>query len=387
MLLTEGYESVIQDLFHRKPVAEKNLSRMHSLLAEWENPHQAYPCIHVAGTNGKGGVTAKIAHALQKAGYRVGRYTSPHLYEYTERISINDVFIPKEIIVEYYHALHLLMEKRNLYPNFFEATTLFAFRYFKEQKVDIAVLETGLGGKLDSTNVITPLISIITSIGEDHLEKLGNTLEEIAAQKAGIIKAHVPVVVGPTAKYAPILQRAKNLSSPIHFIQTTSGFYDIENQMIAKRALHILQQDFQISDRNIEDGLKYCLPCRFEKRDNVIYDVAHNPDGFQKLAEALSYFYPGRTFRFLMGMSGAKNYRACLAKIQSHAHYIHFVASPREGSVPASLLAASFREISSCPCSVENSISEGFARAQALDSGLLIVCGSFYIMAEARRAE
>lgn len=385
MLLTDQYSHIIQELFQRKPsIYGKNLEAMKLLLKHYENPHLAYPSVHVAGTNGKGQVTAKIAYALQHAGYRVGRYISPHLFDYTERISINGQTIPKDGVVDYHTDLDRVSSRLNLHPNFFECTTLHAFRYFRDQEVDIAILETGLGGLYDSTNVITPLVSVITSISFDHMQQLGKTLDEIAAQKAGIIKSGVPIVIGPNARFLPIFEKAKESLCPISLVENQFCFYDAENQMIARKALHLLQDKFQLSTEDIEAGALFCLPCRFERRDGVIYDVAHNPHGFERLAQALSQFYPHQTFRFLIGMSATKDYKRCLEKIKDMARFVHFVQAESGLPVPPFDLSSAWKEMSSCPCAVEESVGEAFQKAKAADDGLLVVCGSFYIMDDAR---
>lgn len=388
MLLTQKYNEVVENLFQRKPIPNsKNLQAFQTLLHAYGNPQNAYPCIHIAGTNGKGQVSVKIAAALQYAGYKVGVYISPHVFTFTERISINGEQIPEETIVQYHVQLDSLLEKGTYAPNFFECITLYAFRYFKEQNVDVAVLETGVGGLLDATNVVHPLASVITSISYDHMEYLGETLEEIAEQKAGIIKPNIPVVIGPHAQYASIFQRAKKMHSPLYVVEEKATFYDTENQWIAKETLRILKKHFSaLFIEHIHAGLLSFLPCRFEKRGQVLYDVAHNPDGFKRLANILSHQYPKQTFRFLIGMSLGKDVRRSLEQIEKKAHFIHFVQAKNIRSISALTLATIFKEFSNYPCSVETSVLEGLHRAKhALKpQELLIVCGSFYIMAEAK---
>ncbi len=334
------------------------------------NPQHAFPSVHIAGTNGKGSVSRKIAAAFQSAGYRVGLFISPHIVDFEERITINGVMIPKEKVLAYYAQIE------DPEPNFFECATYFCFQYFKEEKVDIAIIETGLGGALDATNVITPLLSIITSISMDHCEYLGDTLEKIAAQKAGIIKSHIPVVLGPTVKFAEIYDRAKTLSAPVTQIEMRSPFYEEENNAVARAALEILKVD----DRDIAIGLKARLPCRFERRGNFIFDVAHNPAGFTRLAEALGATFPNQTFHFVIGMSRRKDLKGCLQAIEHLIEHVHFVEAGRADGATVAELAQVFQSISTRPHSLEKSIPLAIENAR---HEIVVICGSFYIMADA----
>ncbi|NGX38508.1 MAG: Folylpolyglutamate synthase [Chlamydiae bacterium] len=381
----KDYETVITDLFRKRPEKKFDFSVINHLLNAHGNPQHAYPVVHVAGTNGKGQVAAKIAFALQNAGYRVGLFISPHLFTYEERITINGEKIPRETIVEYSSELERISEELHLSPNFFESTTCFGFRYFREQGVEIAIIEAGLGGKWDATNVVNPLLSVITSISYDHTEFLGETIEEIAEQKAGFIKPDRSVVVGPRAKYLSIFKKAEELNAPVHVVEKKSSFYDTENQAVAKEALTILTAQFPLEKSAIEAGLKFSLPCRFDKKENVIYDVAHNIDGFTRLSAALEHRYPYRTFRFVIGMSRSKDIKGCLEKIEQKARHVHFVQACQNDSATTEELAEDFRLISTCPHSLEESIEEGIrnAKAAANKSEMIIVCGSFYVMAEA----
>ena len=197
-----NYQETIDYLFHAAPVFEKvgasaykeGLSNTIALDEHFGHPHRQYRTIHVAGTNGKGSCSHTLAAILQAEGYRVGLYTSPHLVDFRERIRINGVCIDEETVIKFVEEEKNFFEP--LHPSFFELTTALAFKYFADQQVDIAVIEVGLGGRLDCTNIITPELSIITNISFDHTQFLGNTLAKIAGEKAGIIKSHVPVVVG-----------------------------------------------------------------------------------------------------------------------------------------------------------------------------------------------
>lgn len=277
------------------------------------SPHQTFRTIHVGGTNGKGSVATKIAAALQAQGYKVGLYTSPHIRTFRERIQINGIMIPEST------AETLLTTVYDPHLAYFDVLTALAFVYFAQQKVDFAVIEVGMGGRLDATNVITPLLSIITSIGYDHTQYLGPTLEAIAREKGGIVKPNVPLIVGKTA--APFFPNAIHAES--------APFYDLENRLIAKRALALLGIDS-------EEGLDQRPPCRFQRIGDLILDVAHNPPAFERLKEALLYHFPNNRFPFYLGFSKDKDWRTCIKIIDPIASEITFLHTdnPRLISFP-----------------------------------------------------
>jgi len=360
------YDTVIASLFKRLSVRRENLDVMERLLASWGNPERAFPSVHVAGTNGKGSVCRKIAAALQHAGYRVGLYVSPHIAEFEERITINGEKIPKETVIDYYSRIDTPE------PNFFECATCFCFQYFKEKQVDIAIIEVGLGGAIDSTNVLKPLLSIITSIGFDHTEYLGDTLDKIATQKAGVIKPHTPVVIGPRVHSAPIFEKAKEVGAPLTQVTTISPLYEEENNAIVKAALEILPYR-----SNLQAGLQAQMPCRFERRGRFILDVAHNPDGFARLKDALSYHFPNQTFRFIIGMSRRKDLKGSLRAIEEKIAHVHFVESGREDGATVFELEKAFQAVSSRPYSLDKKMDLRLAPGE-----IVVICGSFYIMAD-----
>src|SRR5258707_8922924 len=221
----ESYQQAIDYLYSSLPIFQKvgasaykgDLTNTLALCEALGNPQQKFKSIHVAGTNGKGSSSHMLAAVLQSAGYKTGLYTSPHLKEFTERIKINGAEVSQEFVVDFVHRMKPVLEK--VKPSFFEATVAMAFDYFVHQKIDIAVIEVGLGGRLDSTNVITPEVSLITNISWDHMDLLGDTLQKIAAEKAGIIKPNIPVVV---SEHQPevstvFIEKASNEKSPITF--------------------------------------------------------------------------------------------------------------------------------------------------------------------------
>ncbi|MFN8241254.1 MAG: folylpolyglutamate synthase/dihydrofolate synthase family protein [Bacteroidales bacterium] len=210
-----NYSETIEYLYSQLPVYHRigkaaykaNLDNTIALDNHFGNPHQSFRSIHVAGTNGKGSVSHMLASVLQEAGYKTGLYTSPHLRDYRERIRVNGAMIAEEEVVRFVEENRLILEK--IKPSFFEMSVAMAFNYFRKEKIDIAVIETGLGGRLDSTNIINPLVSVITNIGFDHMELLGDTLQKIAMEKAGIIKKGVPVIIGERSEEtAPVFMRA-----------------------------------------------------------------------------------------------------------------------------------------------------------------------------------
>jgi dihydrofolate synthase / folylpolyglutamate synthase len=387
----QSYNEVLACLFeaHTTKGRERQLEEVRAVSKSLGSPERNYASVHIAGTNGKGSVATKIAKALELSGLKVGLFTSPHLSSYQERISINCEWISKEEVVEGAKEVFLQMEAFGFRLNFFEMTTLLAFRFFSKNKVDVAVVETGLGGRLDATNIITPVLSVITSIGRDHISILGDTEDQIAYEKAGIIKPQVPVVIGPKADYSVIRERAKALLSPLVMVEQTSGFYDRENSEIAKSALSLLSALYPISDEAVCKGIESRPPCRFEEIGGAIVDVAHNEDGFKRLLEALEVHYPEKEFCFLLGMSKDKEVVKCLELVSKKARHIYLVQSEHERSVQPSELASVLLKSGYTSFSEEEGIGSGVKRA--LEEGsckkeVLVIAGSFFIMAEAREA-
>ena len=228
-----NYQETIEYLFNSTPVFEKvgasaykeGLFNTEELDRHFDHPHRKFKTIHVAGTNGKGSCSHTLAAILQSAGYKVGLYTSPHLVDFRERIRINGKCIDEQYVVDFVEQERDFFEP--LHPSFFELTTALAFKYFAEKEVDIAVIEVGLGGRLDCTNIITPLLSVITNISFDHTQFLGNTLAKIAAEKAGIIKPNVPVVIGECCDETREVfeAKAKAVNAPIVFAEDSKEVF------------------------------------------------------------------------------------------------------------------------------------------------------------------
>lgn len=309
-----NYQETTEYLFNSTPVFEKigakaykpGLQTTHELDKHFGHPHRQYKTIHIAGTNGKGSCSHTIAAILQSQGYKVGLYTSPHLVDFRERIRVNRKCLPEQYVIDFVEENRAFFEP--LHPSFFELTTAMAFKYFAEQKVDYAVIEVGLGGRLDCTNIITPVLSVITNISFDHTQFLGNTLGEIAGEKAGIIKPDVPVVIGEYIEETrPVFEKvAGERHSPILFAQDEDismnvdmelkGSYQESNRKTILAALKVLRQTMTISDEAIRNGFGHVceltgLRGRWEKLGEaplVICDTGHNLAGWKYLATQIN---------------------------------------------------------------------------------------------------
>ncbi len=335
-----------------------DLSNTKSILKYLGHPHKNFPSVHIAGTNGKGSVAAILQSVLSESGYKTGLYTSPHLIDFRERIRIGKRKIDKEFILDFVTDLKEKIEK-NKYT-FFEVTTALAFSYFAQKEVDIAVVETGLGGRLDSTNALSPELVIITTLSLDHTKILGKTLKKIAFEKAGIIKENVPTVVETDKKEALEVIRSvcrkkkselllvnrhcqwkilgKNLQETSFLLNYNSktynhlkiglsGEHQIRNSATAILALEELRKKgWKISDRSIREGLKNVnWRARFEvfrKKPLVILDVAHNPEGIRTLLKTMDELIPDKNIVFIFGVMADKDYPQMLKQISKKTELI-----------------------------------------------------------------
>lgn len=308
-----NYQDTLSWMFQQLPMYQnkgksafrKDLTNALKISNHLGEPHTRFKSIHVAGTNGKGSTSHMLASILQEAGYRVGLYTSPHLKDFRERIRINGKVISKQFVIGFIKRNKTFFEANNL--SFFEMTVGMAFDYFAGQKVDIAVIEVGLGGRLDSTNVIMPELSVITNIGFDHVQFLGDTLEKIAAEKAGIIKENIPIVIGETQKETQTVfkEKAKLTNSDIYFadqlIDTVlesdlKGAYQIHNIKTVIQSVTVLRKSgYQISDNALKSGLLKVtqntgLQGRWQilgEKPKIICDTAHNKEGLSFVLKQL----------------------------------------------------------------------------------------------------
>lgn len=394
--MTMTYASLIQklfqvNLFNGKKNGLENCHRLDRLLS---SPHQQFPSIHIAGTNGKGSTGAKIAHALEAAGHRVGLFTSPHISCFRERISINGEQIPEEDVVELLTRLFSLVEEESIPATFFEITTFLALLYFARKKIDFAVIETGLGGRWDATNVITPLLSIITSISLDHTEILGNSIDSIALEKAGIIKPNRPVLIGPRVPFHIVKQVADALQSPCIQADRTNGTFEDENSSIAKAALKQISTLIHMPESAIALGLTVKPPCRFEQASQnprIIIDVAHNPDGLEQLFHAAQIHYPKDKLRVLFGFSKTKDIRACLAILVKYGHFFYPVEAANGKCAAAQDLEKALRDIGVAAdkifsyTNLVESVKQGQQDAEK-EGHVLLICGTFFIMDEVKKS-
>ena len=348
-----SYDETVEWLFRLQFVGIKmGLDNIRTLAAAWDNPQRRYPVVHIAGSNGKGSTACSIASALQAAGYKTGLYTSPHLVDFSERIRIDGVPIPGDAVIEYARRLRTSIER--LHATFFEATTLMAFTWFAEQQVDVAVIETGLGGRLDATNIVDPVLSVITSLSIEHREFLGDTIEEIAAEKGGIIKPGVPVVTSVrTPGAVAVLEeiaRGKDstlLQSPddVRVLQVDDldrmfcripgfdlpvqlsliGAHQAENAALALSALQQLRRRgfVRVDDTAMRRGLRELrartgLRGRLERLQTtpeLVIDVGHNPDGVRALLTAWNAVRRESETDILLGVLEQKDMQGILSHL------------------------------------------------------------------------
>ncbi|MFZ1666780.1 MAG: Mur ligase family protein, partial [Flavobacteriales bacterium] len=321
-----------------KAAYKADLSNTHALMDVLGHPERGLTCIHLAGTNGKGSTSNMLASVLQEAGYRTGLHTSPHLKDFRERFRINGEMVPEETVTQFVEQHRTAFEP--IAASFFEWGVALALHWFREEKTDIAVIECGLGGRLDSTNVVTPLVSIITNIGWDHAELLGDTLEKIAVEKAGIIKPGIPVVVGEAeGVVAEVFRRKANeVCAPITFTDQTTpmpfaldlpGEHQQRNARTALAALHELRrQGWKISDAHIAAGLANVQRnTRFAGRwqtiadkPRTIVDIGHNADGLRIVREMLART-PHEQLHVVLGTVNDKDIDAMLALLPQQATY------------------------------------------------------------------
>ena len=403
-----NYLETINWLFNRLPVYQhqgvsaykKDLTNTVLLVNHLGNPEKKLNCIHVAGTNGKGSSSHLLASVLQEAGFKVGLYTSPHLKDFRERIKINGVAISETFVCEFVARNKSFFEANEL--SFFEMTVGLAFDYFVEEKTDITIIEVGLGGRLDATNIITPLVSVITNIDFDHMQILGNTLEAIAGEKAGIIKQHIPVVIGEytSETKAVFMAKANEMQSDIYFASDIIqeiypsdllGDYQLHNKKTVQQTIRILntKQDFDIDEATIKKGFLNVvkntgLQGRWQQlQDNpkVICDTAHNPHGLKIVLNQLqkeSY----ATLHIILGVVNDKDLNAILPLFPKDA--IYYFCKPAIPRGLDAILLQKEAERQELKGEVYNSVSNAYQTAlkRAATNDLIFVGGSTFVVAE-----
>ena len=425
-----NYQQTIHYLFTRLPLFSRigaaafkpNLDNTIRLCESLGNPHTKFKSVHIAGTNGKGSVSHMLAAILQMAGYKTGLYTSPHLRDFRERIKVNGEMINEKFVIDFTEKINPLIEE--IEPSFFEITVAMAFDYFAQQQCDIAIVETGLGGRLDSTNIIIPELSIITNIGWDHMNLLGDSLEKIAREKAGIIKDQVPVIVGEALKETlPVFHQMAAEKDAVLTVASQkrqalewkwekhelivevaedhktdhkvyhldlAGLYQTKNVITVLEACYQLQQKgWDINDHIIHKALSQVkkitgLHGRWEvihEHPAIILDVGHNEDGIKQILKQIE-MTDHHELHIILGMVNDKEIDKVLELLPKTAHY-YFT----QAQIPRALAAEALQEKARLVglngkyyADVNTAIKE--VKVKAHKNDLAIVCGSVFLVAE-----
>jgi dihydrofolate synthase/folylpolyglutamate synthase len=425
-----NYEATVDYLFSRLPMFsrigaaafKKDLTNTIALCEALDNPQQQFKSIHIAGTNGKGSTSHMLAAILQTAGYKTGLYTSPHLKDFRERIRVNGIPCAEDFVVDFTERVRLQIEK--LEPSFFEITVAMAFDYFAKEKVDVAVIEVGLGGRFDSTNIITPELSVITNIGWDHMNMLGDTLDKIAFEKAGIIKKNIPAVIGESLpETRPVFEaKAAETGSSLHFAQEKRYISDwtythhllqvdvVDNKTDAHthyqldlpgiyqqhNLLTVLEACSQLRTlgwNTNEDVIKTALPHvkkltglhgRWElihQHPSVILDVAHNVDGMQQLQRQLE-MTDYHQLHIIIGMVKDKDVASVLQYLPKQATY-YFTRADIPRAMDAIELQSK-AEAAGLAGHIYADVNKALQHAlqHAHKDDLILVCGSVFLVGE-----
>lgn len=422
----KSYSQTLEYLYDRLPAFHQvggaaykpGLDNTIRLMQALNNPHTRYKTIHVAGTNGKGSVSHFLCSVLQEAGYKVGLYTSPHLVDFGERIRVNGQMIAQQYVIEFVEQHSALFTE--IEPSFFEATMAMAFQYFADIQVDIAVIEVGLGGRLDSTNIIEPELSVITNISFDHTGFLGDTLEKIAAEKAGIIKKNIPVIIGETLpETLPVfISKAKEMNAPVSFAENDivvtfkdykegkmliyknkntdfliglNGSYQLKNVATVFCAVEKLNNlGFNITENQLRSGLENVVENTglmgrwqlLQTRPTVITDTGHNVAGIKYVVEQLKK-HQYKTLRIVIGMVNDKDVSSVLALLPKQAVY-YFTQAHIERAMSAIELYKKAKSIylkGNSYNSVEEAINSAIIDADNDD--LIFIGGSNFVVGEA----
>lgn len=426
-----NYQETLQYLYNHLPMFsrvgaiayKKDIHNTIALCERLNNPQNNFKSIHIAGTNGKGSMSHMLAAILQTQGYKVGLYTSPHIKDFGERIKINGKMIDEQFVIDFTEKTKDICN--DIKPSFFELTVAMAFEYFSNEQVDIAVIETGLGGRLDSTNIINPILSLITNIGLDHTQLLGNTIEEIAFEKAGIIKSNTPCIIGETLPSTlPVFEKkASEMNAPLlvandyyectnweknqqhlsclllnkklnqteKFSIDLTGNYQIKNLISVLTACNLLNEmGIEIKNSAIQYALfnsKKITGLRgrwdlISEDPAVIYDVAHNKDGIYSVLKQLNQEYPFSHYHFIIGFVKDKDINSVLECLPQKATY-YFTNAQIERALSCTDLkqmAAHKQLIGESFDDVNNAIIE--AKRNASQKDVIVVLGSFFVLAE-----
>jgi dihydrofolate synthase/folylpolyglutamate synthase len=381
-----------------------------------DNPHSRLKTVHIGGTNGKGSVASMMSHILKEAGYTVGRYTSPHLVSFTERITVNEEDISEEEVAELTETIKKKVEEkdRERFFTFFDFTTALAFEYFFRKKTDISIIEVGLGGMFDSTNVIEPAISIITNVSYDHMQYLGEDIVDITKEKAGIIKSNTPVITGAHGVSAQIIgTTAKKLNSPVYNLHRDFSYKKTGDQMMSYAGIKekidnlsinlmgdhqftngalslcaaevLSSSGFSVKEDSIRDALANIKwQGRLEvvnKNPTIILDGAHNPDSAQVLAEFFKSHYTDKKKILIFGVMKDKDYRKIIEKIVPFTDKVILTRPATERALPPEEIEGYVKN----PFITED-VRSALIKAKAIadENSLIIVTGSFYTIGEAK---
>ncbi|WP_373835441.1 bifunctional folylpolyglutamate synthase/dihydrofolate synthase [Bacteroides heparinolyticus] len=404
------YQDTLTYLYNSTPMFQQvggsaykeGLENTLALDEHFGHPHRKFRTIHVAGTNGKGSCSHTIAAILQEAGYSVGLYTSPHLVDFRERVRVNGQPIPEEYVIRFVEEERCFFEP--LHPSFFELTTAMAFRYFADVEIDVAVIEVGLGGRLDCTNIIHPDLCIITNISLDHTQFLGNTLPQIAREKAGIIKSGIPVVIGETTPETKSVfqKRAGEVNAPIYFAEENGredypgieyelkGLYQKKNSRTILTALPLLKEaGYRLDEQSVRRGFAHVteltgLMGRWQKLQNhptLICDTGHNVGGITYIVEQLKQ-QAFHNLHIIIGMVNDKDIQGVLVLLPEDAIY-YFTQASVKRALPANdlqKLAESAGLKGNCYPDVPSAVRA--AQEKSLPEDFIFVGGSSFIVAD-----
>lgn len=404
------YEATLNYLYDSAPMFQQvgsaaykeGLENTYALDEYFGHPHRRFRSIHVAGTNGKGSCSHTLAAILQEAGYRVGLYTSPHLVDFRERIRINGKPVSKEYVIRFVEENRAFFEP--LFPSFFELTTAMAFRYFADEQIDVAVVEVGLGGRLDCTNIIQPDLGIITNISLDHTQFLGDTLAKIAGEKAGIIKTNIPVVIGETTpETKPVfLTKATEVHAPIYFAEENQqleypglecelkGLCQAKNTRTILTALPLLRKaGYRLDEEAVRNGFKQVceltgLMGRWQKlqdRPTLICDTGHNIGGIAYIAKQLQQQHY-RKLHIVIGMVSDKDIRGVLALLPKEADYYFTKASVKRALGEHELQQLGIQSGLNGDCYPDVPTAVHAAQQKSLPEDFIFVGGSSFIVAD-----
>ena len=403
--MLSSYQASIDWLFQQFPSYQNigasaykpGLERVELLLSKLGNPQRDLKIIHVAGTNGKGSTSSFMASCLTEQDEKVGLFTSPHIFDFRERIRVNGEKISEEFVLEFCNQIQNL--NLEIEPSFFEITFAMAVSYFNSENCTICVLETGMGGRLDATNIVSPLVSVITNIGFDHTRFLGNTYSEIATEKAGIIKKNVPIVIGETNPETKtvFLNKAKSQNAEIIFAEEKPlpkncdlPLYQLKNLRTALKALEIC--GFIIEEGLLENGLKnlyvntgfFGRLTEISQNPRIILDVSHNLEGIKATLESIQYTISGKLF-ILYGASADKNVDEIISQFPNDAT-IHLCTFNNERSLSFEELKRIKNKDNRIDKVIEN-VNEAITeiKSQMTESDSLLVTGSFFLIADVER--